>query len=379
MKKINCMLFTAFLLLWLAPVVAEEKANLGIKIDQIESGDYPNIKAYVVARNSKGELVTGLSPGLFSFRIDSQEIKTKTKVIPFSMADEGVDFSIMVSNNGIMEGEPFDFQKNAVMKFAELLGDKDTLSVYTIGEDAGTVIEGVSKKTFDSAVINKMELSEAQPRLYDSIMNLVRKVSEKDGRRKAIIVISDGRDQNSRFSKDQLSESLSSINIPIYTVGMKVLSNQTLSNLDEISQITCGTYFYSPRLKELPEKLRNVFDCIKQGYVVELKVKSMEADNQIHLLEVHIEERDSAGSGMRTFIAVKHPVPKWLKYVFIGLFVLLVAVLILLYLLNKRAIRKRMGITRRRCPDCGFIMKDSWDSCPFCLYKPELKKKKHRK
>ena len=354
-------------------VNAEEKANLNVKIDQIISEEYPEMTAYVVVRNQKGEVVTGLSPSLFSFRIDSKEIETKTKIMPFSMREEGIDFSIMVSNNGIMEGEPFDFQKNAIMKFVELMGEKDTLSVYTIGEDAGIIVEGVTKKTFDSAVINKMELSESQPRLYDSIMNLVRKVETKKAKRKAIIIISDGRDQNSRFSKDQLAETLSSINIPIYTVGMKVLSNQTLSNLDEISQITCGTYFYSSKVKEIPDKLKKAFDCIKQSFVVEVKVKNVDADNQIHLFEVKIDERDSVGGGMRTFLAVKHPVPKWLKYVFMGIAVFFIAILVVLYFMNKRIKRRRMGITKRSCPDCGFVMKDSWETCPFCLYKPELR------
>lgn len=359
-------------------IIAEEKANLNIKIDQITSEEYPEMTAYIVVRNQKGEIVTGLSPSLFSFRIDSQELKAKTKIMPFSMTDEGVDFSIMISNNGIMEGEPFHFQKNAIMKFAELMGEKDRLSVYTIGEDAGIIVEGVTKKEFDSALISKIELSESQPRLYDSIMNLVRKVEAKETKRKAIIIISDGRDQNSHFSKDQLAESLSSINIPIYTVGMKVLSNQTLSNLDEISQITCGTYFYAAKTKEIPEKLKNVFDCIKQSFVVELKVKNVDADNQIHLFEVKVEEIDAAGSGMRTFVAVKHPVPKWLKYVFIGIAVIIIAILIIVYFMNKRAKRRRMGITKRKCPDCGYVMKDSWETCPFCLYMPELKKKKKK-
>lgn len=377
-KKILLMLTT---LLCMLPVYADkEKESLNIKIDQIESGDYPKMKAYAVVRNQKGELVPGLSPGLFSFRIDSQEIKAKTKLVPFGLTDEGVDFSIIVSNNGLMEGEPFDFQKNAIMKFAELMGDRDTLSVYTVGEDAGTVMEGATKKTFDPALINKMELSEAQPRLYDSIMNLVRKVeARRGGGRRVIIVISDGRDQNSRFSKDQLSESLGAINIPIYTVGIKILANQTLSNLDEISQITCGTYFYSPKLKEIPDKLKNVFDCVKQSYVINLNVKSLEADNQIHLLEVRVEERDSEGSGMRTFVAVRHPVPKWVKYVLAALVAVFIIVLVIIYFLNKRASRRRMGITKRRCPDCGFVMKDNWETCPFCLYMPELKEKRRRK
>jgi len=190
-------------------IEAEEKQNLNVKIEQIISKDYPEMTAYTVIKNNKGELVSGLAPGLFSFRIDTAEIKVKSKIVPFSMSDEGVDYTIMISNNGIMEGEPFDFQKNALLKFVELMSDRDTLSIYTIGEDAGEVVLDVTNKTFDSAVINKIELSEGQPRLYDSIMNLIRKVEQKKGKRKVVIILSDGRDQNSRFSKDQLIETLS--------------------------------------------------------------------------------------------------------------------------------------------------------------------------
>ena len=181
--KLSRKILFLFILLNIFRVYAEEKRNLNVRIEQIISKDYPEMTAYTIIKNDKGELVSGLAPGLFSFRIDTAEIKVKSKIVPFSMADEGVDYTIMISNNGIMEGEPLDFQKNALLKFVELMSDRDTLSVYTVGEDAGEVILDVTNKTFDSAVINKIELSEGQPRLYDSVMNLIRKVEQKKGKR----------------------------------------------------------------------------------------------------------------------------------------------------------------------------------------------------
>lgn len=356
-------------------IYGENKKSLAIRVDQIISEDYPEMTAYAVVKNEKNEIVSGLAPGLFSFRIDTEEAKVVSKITPFSMLEESVDYTILVSNNGIMEGEPFDFQKNAILKFVELMNDNDTLSVYTIGEDAGVVLENTTRKTFDSAVINKIELSGAQPRLYDSIINLLRKVEQKKAKRKIIIILSDGRDQNSRFTKDQMMETLSNSGCPIYTVGMKVLSNQHLSNLDEISQITGGTYYYTPRFKDLPESLKRVIECIKQSYVIKLKVKSVKADNQIHLLEVKVEETESVGKGLKTFVAVKHPVPKWVKILMLIVAILLVIAGILLAILRRISKRKKMGITKRKCPDCGNIMKDSWEDCPFCKYMPDLKKK----
>lgn len=377
--KLSRKILFLFILLNIFRVYAEEKRNLNVRIEQIISKDYPEMTAYTIIKNDKGELVSGLAPGLFSFRIDTAEIKVKSKIVPFSMADEGVDYTIMISNNGIMEGEPLDFQKNALLKFVELMSDRDTLSVYTVGEDAGEVILDVTNKTFDSAVINKIELSEGQPRLYDSVMNLIRKVEQKKGKRKVVIILSDGRDQNSRFSKDQLIETLGSIGFPVYTVGMKVLSNQSLSNLDEISQLTGGMYYYSPRFKDVPDSLKKVVDCVKQSYIIKLKVKNVKADNQAHLLEIKVEETEAHGKGGKTFIAIKHPVPRWLQITFLILFIILFVTIIILLIVRKTLKRKSMGITKRRCPDCRNIMKDNWETCPFCKYMPEILVKKVKK
>ena len=147
-------------------------------------------------------------------------------------------------------------------------------------------------------------------------------------------------------------------------------------NLDEISQITGGTYYYTPRFKDLPESLKRVIECIKQSYVIKLKVKSVKADNQIHLLEVKVEETESVGKGLKTFVAVKHPVPKWVKILMLIVAILLVIAGILLAILRRISKRKKMGITKRKCPECGNIMKDSWEDCPFCKYMPDLKKKR---
>lgn len=360
-------------------IYSQQKENLDIRVDQIISNQYPEIKAYAVIKNSKGELISGLSPSLFSFRVDSAEVKIKSKITPFSMTEESVDYFIMLSNNGIMEGEPLDFQKNAILKFVELMNDNDTLSVYTIGEDAGLICQDVNRKTFDSSVINDIELTPTQPRLYDSIINLVRKVEQKKGSRKVIIVLSDGRDQNSRFTKAQLEETLDKAGIPIYTVGMRILSNQTLSTLDEISQLTGGSYYYSYRISNLPDNLKKIIECCKQSYIIDLNVKGVKADNLAHILEVRVDERDSTGKGLKTFIAIKLPVPKWLKILLVVIAFVVIVFIIIFIIFQKIRKRRSIGITRRKCPDCKNIMKDSWETCPFCKYLPEIKLRKKKK
>jgi hypothetical protein len=278
-----------------------------------------------------------------------------------------------------MEGEPLDFQKNAILQFVESMKDTDRLSLYTIGEEATIIFEELRKDAIDPAVINSVTVSTAQPRLNDSIINVMRRVQRRPLQRKVVIVISDGRDLNSRFTKEQLNAVLQEVGVPIYSLGFRVLGAQSLSNLHEMADFTDGTYLFASRLSDIPGSLRSLTSRITQPYIINLRVRSIRADDLPHVLEVSVTERDAAGSGQRTFIAVRVPIPQWVRLAaLIAIVVVLVAVVII-SLLRRRIKRKRMGITRRWCKDCRIRMKDSWDSCPFCRYLPNIKKKKKEK
>ncbi|ERJ94011.1 VWA domain-containing protein [Treponema lecithinolyticum] len=355
------------------------KTELSVKIDQIISADYPAMTAYVVVQNEKGEPVTGLSPALFSTRIDSLEIKGKTSIIPFTMKEEPIDYSILFSNNGIMDGEPLDFQKNAILQFIDLMKDGDLLSLYNIGTEAGVIFEEQTKEHIDFAQINAINAVSDQPRVYDSLVNVLRKAERRKTVRKVIIVMSDGRDQNSRFTKEQLNAVLADTGIPVYAIGMRVLNNQSLSNLNEFAALSGGTYIYSATAQTIPGNLKKLLDIISRCYIIRYSIKNIKADNLLHYLEITVNERDAYGKGEKTFIAVKVPVPRWVRWVISGVIILVLILLIVLAFIYRIMLRKRLGITKRKCPDCGNIMKDNWDSCPFCKYLLDIKKKKKKR
>jgi hypothetical protein len=357
----------------------ENKAVLTIKLDQIISRDFPNMTVYAVIENENGEVMTGLSPGLFKFRIDSMDANAKTTITPFAMKEMPIDYSIIFSNNGIMEGEPLDFQKNAIMQFIEAMKPADRLSLYAVGEEAATVFEEQRKETVDLSLINAIEVTASQPRLYDSIINVMRKVQRRQAERKIVILISDGRDQNSRFTKDQLNTVLSEVELPVYALGMRILNTQSLSNLNEMADLTGGTYLYTARVSDIPDNLKKLMNKITQPYIINLKVRRMKADNLPHVFELAIDERDFAGKGQKTFTAVKVPVPRWVRWAVLIAAVLITGALVVVNIFFRMQKRKRIGITRRRCPVCGNRMKDSWDSCPFCRYLPDIAKKNQKK
>ena len=354
----------------------DQRSNLTVRIDQIISRNFPDLTLYVVVENERGEVVTGLSPSLFSFRINSLEETGRVNITPFSMREPPIDYSIIFSNSGIMIGEPLDFQKNAILQFIETMRPRDTLSLYTVGEEANVIFEGLRRDDIDPSVINGISVTTAQPRLYDSIINVMRRVQRRQTERRVVILMTDGRDQNSRFTREQTEAVLAEVGVPIYAVGMRVLAGQTLNHVHEMANFTGGAYIFAPNASDIPATLRRLNSRITQPYIINLRVRSLRADNLPHIIEVSVNERDATGSGSRTFTAVRVPVPRWARLaIAIGVAVILIAFIVFM-IIRRIQKRKRMGITRRRCPDCGNRMKDSWDTCPFCRYMPQLVKKK---
>jgi hypothetical protein len=382
-QYVLCKIIVCCIFIFLAGInnvnAQEDKAKLSIKIDQIIYDDFPNITAYTVVQDDKNEVMAGLSPGLFQFRVDSMEADIRAEITPFSMKESAIDYSIIFSNNGIMDGQPLDFQKNAILQFIDSMKDTDTLSLYTIGEEAVTIFEELSKSEIDPASVNDVSVSNVQPRVYDSVTNAARKIQRRNNERKIMIIISDGRDQNSRFTKDQMNTVLSEAGVPVYAIGIRVLNTQSLSNLNEMADLTGGSYIYSSNLSAIPETLKRINSRITQAYIINMRIRNMKADDLPHVLEIAIDERDFSGKGQKTFTAVKVPIPHWVRWAVLIAAVICIAAIIIITIIIRIQKRKRMGITKRRCPDCRKRMKDSWDTCPFCKYLPSSRKKKRHK
>jgi hypothetical protein len=384
-KKIFQLKHIVFSMLILLAVMSEmiaqeeKQAPLFVRIDHIIDDNFPNIKAYVVVQDEESSVMAGLAPGLFKFRIDSMELDVRAKITPFAMNESPIDYNIIFSNTGIMDGEPLDFQKNAIIQFVDSMKDDDTLSLYTIGEEAVAIFEEYSKDRIDPALINDVEVNSSQQRFYDSVTNAVRVIERRNIERKVIIIISDGRDQNSRFTKDQMNTVLLEAGVHVYTIGIRVLNTQSLSNLNEMADLTGGSYIYSSVLSAIPDNLKRINSRIIQPYLIEMKVRNMKADELPHVLEISIEERDFIGKGEKTFVAVKVPIPRWVRWAVLLIAFMLIVITIVITIILRIKKRKHMGITKQKCPDCRRRLKDSWDSCPFCKYLINDKKKKTKK
>ena len=357
----------------------DTKSNLVVRLSQVDPSKFRKMKAYVSVEDELGNPVTGIDSNLFKFTVDDDDKMVKSvNVTEFRNTNEGIDYSILFSSSINLGSGLLNIQTQALINFLGQLSESDRVSIYTMEDTARPIIENVSKRDFDLAVLTTLSVSDVNPRLYDSISDLSMRVREKRAGRKAIIVISDEKDYQSKLNSQQFVARIEENGIPIYTIGIRAPSSNTATKLDDVSRRTNGKYYYCPMIRELQVVLDAVANNIINTYVVQFRVKAVggiRGDNKKHTLGLSINVRESFGSSSKIFIAPKQIFPWWAKIIVLVVFLLIVAGIVFGVLFLRKAKRKRMGITNRRCPECGNLMKDSWDDCPFCKYLPDIKKK----
>jgi hypothetical protein len=381
MKKYFIFIFLLFNIVFGSFLIAEDTVN-NIRIDHISSIDYPRLKVYVSVEDKDGNPNPGLVKGNFTAKVDTEDPIDSIVVESFKSLEEPVHYVFFLSVSGLMDGKPLAAQKKALLDFTEKMKENDTLSAYLVGEKQEQIFAYKTALDVPVEIVQALEVNESQAKIFDSVVGTVRQIAKdkstdllKKSDRVVFLMISDGRDNESRYTLEQTENILMENGIPLYSVGLKVLSEASLSVLNELSEKSGGFYYYTRNSELIEEKLELFVNQINMSYVVSMKVRGIPPDDSFHQLMIQIDEKNQSSQAYWNFLAVKNPFPRWLKITLIILAIVLFVLFILFLILRRRALRKRLGIGKRKCPDCKRRMKDDWEFCPFCRYLPPKKKK----
>ena len=370
--KITTLLMLGFILFGDFAWGQNLNSSLQVKVEHVYSKSFPNIQTIVTVLDQNGQPITDLVSGNFRLLADEGLQHSPIKLFGFQYTNNPISYVVLMTNSGLMDGAPMEQEKKGVLTLLDRMRKQDTLSVYLISEQATPIFENVIKSKVNQALINKIQADPLnQPRLLDSLSNIVAKVTAAPSERKILILMSDGRDSQSRLSKDIVMRQLSEANFPMYSIGIKLLSTDGLDIIDQISHASGGSYFYAGVPSDISRDIKAITKEVLTSYVLKSKITTIIPDNERHQLGVVIKSNGQTGRGNRTFVAVKNPIPLWLQIVFLVIIIAVVIGLILVILIIRKKRRQKIGITKRRCPDCSMRMKDDWEFCPFCAYLSE--------
>jgi len=282
----------------------------------------------VAVRDKRGYYVTGLSPHNFeiyeddirqkiaTFGVEDQaprkleDIKhweSKPQLVkPFSKKDtsrglDGVDsadaassiFVLFDTSNYMYRG--FVFAQDAIAAFVRYLDHRDRVAFYSYSRDVSRVCLLTGDR---SRVLQGVRTTVAgdQAALYDALLKTLRDAGMFSGRR-AVVVFSNGPDDASMASPEDVRDLAQSEGIPIYMVCTQEAEDDTLSSaiFKRISIATGGQAYFAGHWKGQ----RKAFDSIR--------------DDLAHLYTLSYYPKPNPNLGWRT-ITVKLVGQKLKKY-----------------------------------------------------------------
>ena len=192
-----------------------------------------------------------------------------------------------------------DEAKEAVKELSKTSNPKDQLAMIVINTSPHVALH------FDDPVGNlQSAIDGIQPHgstaLWDGIYLGVLELRLGHNRRKAIIVISDGGDNHSRYTESELKSVLEESDAEMYAIGIFDSFVHTFeeklgpSQLDELASVTGGRLFSLRDVQELPRAMTQISRELRNQYVLGYYAGNQDRDGKWHKLKVLLSGQASA-------------------------------------------------------------------------------------
>ncbi|HEY5991932.1 MAG TPA: VWA domain-containing protein, partial [Candidatus Udaeobacter sp.] len=193
-----------------------------------------------------GRFVSGLSKNAFSIFDDKQQ----QDISFFSDDDAPVSVGVLFDVSGSMSGDKVKRAREALSHFIQTSHDRDEYFLIAFNSRAQLLLD----RTRDgNAVLDKLMFVQTRSNtaLYDACYLGVERVQRGTHPKRALLLISDGQDNNSRYTFNELRRVLKESDVVLYAIGIlggsdvgSSLGMEGQGILDELAGVSGGKAFY---------------------------------------------------------------------------------------------------------------------------------------
>jgi len=180
--------------------------------------------------------------------------------------------------------------QQAALKFIDFtVGDKDRAFVVSFDNEPYLLSKLSGRK--DKLIRSLSGLrAEGSTALYDAVIYGLYQFTGVKGK-KALVILTDGKDTASKFDYDTLVEYVKKSGIAIYGIGLKISGSdlEVKYKLNKISQATGGQTFYIDSARNLEAVYRQINEDLRSQYLLTYYSSNTEAKDQWRKVEIKVE------------------------------------------------------------------------------------------
>ncbi len=225
----------------------------------------------VTVTDQLNRFVTGLEKE--NFRVF--EDKIEQKVSYFSSEDAPLSVGIVFDTSGSM-GQKLDKSRQAVSQFFKTANPEDEFFLVEFNDRPELVNSFTSSL---EEIQNKLTFTQSKGRtaLLDAVYLALHTMKKAHNPRKALLIISDGGDNSSRYTESEIKNLVREADVQIYAIGIFEPSGvrgrtaEELSGpglLSEIAEQTGGRHFPVENLNDLPDIAAKIGIELRNQYLI---------------------------------------------------------------------------------------------------------------
>jgi Ca-activated chloride channel homolog len=243
----------------------------------------------VTVTDTYGRFVSGLSKKAFSV-FDDKEAEDITF---FSDDDAPLSIGIVFDLTGSMSGNKVTRAKNALSHFFETSLDKDEYFLITL--QSGRAFLTLDHTRDSKTILESLTFvqTKGNTAFYDGVYLAAERVQRGAYPKRVVLVISDGQDNNSRYTFNDLRKMLKESDVAIYSIGIEESGNGSLALegsgiLDEISGVSGGKAFFPRTNAEMDDIFEQIALELRHQYSIGYRPKDFKPDGMWHHIKVKV-------------------------------------------------------------------------------------------
>jgi Ca-activated chloride channel family protein len=233
-------------------------------------------------------LVTGLDKNNFAIFQD----KVKEQVQALWSQDTPVSVGIILDLSGSMTDKALK-AKESVEEFLKTANPQDEFFLVTFS-DRPQLAARFSRNIEN--IENRLVLTQpkGETALLDAVYLALSTMNQARNKRKALLIISDGGDNHSRYTEREIKSRVQEADVQIFAVGLFDQVFRTPEEqygpelLSDITEVTGGQSFTVSNLEDLPDVAMKIGMALRNEYILAYKPSPRPRDGKWHKIRVKL-------------------------------------------------------------------------------------------
>jgi VWFA-related protein len=249
------------------------------------------VQINVTVTDPLNRFVTGLEKEHFRLFED----KIEQTILQFSSEDAPLSIGLVFDTSGSM-GPKLQQSRRAAVEFFKTANPQDEFFLVEFNDRPELVVP-FTPDTED--IQNRLSFAQSKGKtaLLDGVLMGMNQMKKARNPRKAILIISDGGDNNSRYTETEVKNLVREADVQIYAIGIfepastrsrtaEELAGPSL--LSEIAEQTGGRHFPVENLSELPNIAEKIGIELRNQYIIGYSPKNLERNGKYRRVQVKL-------------------------------------------------------------------------------------------